>query len=158
MWTRSLVRKEHSKAPSPCSGDGRFSAMKKPAKSGFFYIRLLPQKLQLFNGTYLILVDAGAFAIQLFEFVETRILIVLGRVDSLDFSTIIQGNHCRRCATGEGGEAQREHESAEGPMCHECVSEYEFLWLLSLRRVQRVQVPSCVSLTQCCEYLIVLAY
>jgi hypothetical protein len=47
-----------------------FSHEKARLKSGLFCIWLSPQRLQLFNGTNLILVDAGVFAIQLFEFVK----------------------------------------------------------------------------------------
>ncbi|MNR34914.1 hypothetical protein D3C85_1527240 [compost metagenome] len=62
-------------------------------------------------------------AIQLFEFVETRFVIVFRSVDGLYFATVIQGDHCRRGATGKGREAQCEHESGEGPLSHECVSD-----------------------------------
>ncbi|CAI8765055.1 hypothetical protein EMIT0P4_190059 [Pseudomonas sp. IT-P4] len=97
--------------------------------------------LQLLDGPNLILVDAGLFAIELFEFVETGILVELWRVDGLDFATVIQGDHRRRCATGEGGKAQCEHESGEGPLSHELCLRIRILWLLNLRRAPSAQVP-----------------
>jgi hypothetical protein len=58
----------------------------------------------------LIFVDAGFFAIELFEFVESSVFIELRRINSLDFATIIQRYYSRRSATGKAGHAQREQE------------------------------------------------
>ena len=66
-----------------------------PDESGHSCIRCPLRELQLFNGTNLILIDAGLFAIQLFEFVEARILVLVWRVDGLDFATVVQGDYCR---------------------------------------------------------------
>ena len=133
-----------SKVASLYSGEvaATFRApMKKPAINAGFSVSGIDVELTVFNGANLILVDAGTLAIQLFEFVEARILIEFRGVDSLDFATVIQGDHCWRGATGEGSKAQCEHESGEGPLSHECVSEWEYFWLLSLRRIQGVRVP-----------------
>mgnify|MGYP006178294867 CR=1 FL=1 len=61
-----------------------------------FLCPVSPLSLQLFNGTNLVLVDAVLFAVQLFKLVEAGVVVVLGRVDGLDFAAVIQGDHGRR--------------------------------------------------------------
>ena len=65
---------------------------------------------ELFDGADLVLVQARALAVQLLEFVEARVFIVLRCVGGLDLATVIQGNDGGRCAASEGAQAQDEQE------------------------------------------------
>ena len=79
---------------------------------------MLSPRLQLFNGTNLIFVDAGVFAVQLFELVEARGIIVLGGVDCLDFTAVVECDHRWLRTAGKGGQASSEHKGRESPVSH----------------------------------------
>ena len=59
-------------------------------------------------GANLILVHFAWLAIDLLIFVEARLVIEIGMVQSLNFTTIVERDHAGVRAAGKDGKAQRE--------------------------------------------------
>src|SRR5690606_22963698 len=73
---------------------------------------------EFLDGLHLILVDRGALAVELLEFVEAGLFIELGLVHGLDLAPVVQRDHRWRGAASQYSEAESHQQGGDDPFGH----------------------------------------